>query len=75
METTTTASSSSLEQFFSVSADIDAIDLTPEVSPKHVLEQLGPPPFAKMTFPLMGFLATVYEHVAQQVSATPLDQR
>jgi hypothetical protein len=35
---------------------------------KHVLEQLGPPPFRKTTFPMMGFLASVYEHVAAAVS-------
>jgi hypothetical protein len=33
----------------------------------HVLEQLGPPPFRKTNFPLMGFLASLYEHVAEQV--------
>ena len=34
-------------------------DVTP------VLEQLGPPPFPRGGFPLIGFLATVYEHVAR----------
>ena len=36
--------------------------------PKHVLEQLGPPPFRKTSFPVMGFLARFYEHVAAHVS-------
>jgi hypothetical protein len=29
-----------------------------------VLERLGPTPFAKSKFPFLGFLATVYDHVA-----------
>ncbi|HRX84524.1 MAG TPA: hypothetical protein P5572_05840 [Phycisphaerae bacterium] len=29
-----------------------------------VLERLGPPPFAKSRFPFIGFLATIYDHVA-----------
>ena len=71
----TTATSSTGDAFFSLSADIDGIDLTPEIPHKPILEQLGPPPFAKMTFPLMGFLATVYEHVAQHVAGMQPDQR
>ena len=55
------------QDFYRVTSDIDAIDLTPELPARHVLEQLGPPPFRKTSFPMMGFLASVYEHVAQQV--------
>ncbi len=29
-----------------------------------VLERLGPSPFPKAKFPFLGFLATVYDHVA-----------
>lgn len=32
-----------------------------------VLEKLGPSPFAKTRFPFLGFLATVYDHIATQV--------
>jgi hypothetical protein len=64
---TTNELSQSAESFFVAGGDIESIDLTPEMPSKHVLEQLGSPPFAKMTFPMMGFLATVYEHVAGQV--------
>ena len=32
-----------------------------------VLERLGPTPFAKSGFPFLGFLATVYDHVATHV--------
>jgi hypothetical protein len=30
-----------------------------------VLERLGPSPFPRSGFPLMGFLATLYDHVAE----------
>jgi len=30
------------------------------------LEKLGPSPFAKTRFPFLGFLATVYDHIAAQ---------
>lgn len=39
-----------------------------------VLERLGPPPFRRSNFPLLGFLATVYEHVASHVRLTPCSQ-
>ena len=63
--------------FYAAAADLDAIDLTPELPHKPVLEQLGPPPFRKTSFPMMGFLASVYEHVAQQVRGenAPADDR
>ena len=61
--------------FFRSPADIDALALQASAEPKHVLEQLGPPPFRKTSFPMMGFLASVYEHVAAHVSATPGDPR
>ncbi len=32
------------------------------------LEKLGPSPFPKSGFPFLGFLATVYDHVATQVA-------
>jgi hypothetical protein len=32
--------------------------------PRSALESLGPPPFPKSGFPFIGFLATVYDHVA-----------
>jgi hypothetical protein len=36
--------------------------LPPETA--SALERLGPTPFAKSGFPFLGFLATVYDHVA-----------
>jgi hypothetical protein len=55
--------------FFRAGADIDLLSAVVPVTGKHVLEQLGPPPFRKTTFPMMGFLASFYEHVAAHVSA------
>jgi len=56
--------------FFRAGADIDLLAVIPpeDIPPKHVLEQLGPPPFRKTTFPMMGFLASFYEHVAAHVT-------
>jgi hypothetical protein len=57
------------EIFFRAGPDVDLlISIAPPEAPKHVLEQLGPPPFRKTAFPMMGFLASVYEHVAAHVS-------
>ena len=57
------------ESFFRAGPDVDLlVSVAPPESPKHVLEQLGPPPFRKTAFPMMGFLASVYEHVAAHVS-------
>jgi hypothetical protein len=37
----------------------------------EVLEKLGPPPFPRTGFPFVGFLATVYDHIAGHVAAGP----
>ena len=58
----------SAEEFFRAGPDIDLLTVVPAPPAKHVLEQLGPPPFRKTSFPMMGFLATFYEHVATHVS-------
>ena len=56
------------DAFFRAGPDVDLLlSVPPSADEKHVLEQLGPPPFRKTSFPMMGFLASVYEHVAQQV--------
>jgi len=56
-------------EFFRAGPDVDLlISVVPPEQPKHVLEQLGPPPFRKTAFPMMGFLASVYEHIAAHVS-------
>lgn len=57
------------EGFFRAGPDVDLlISVAPPEPAKHVLEQLGPPPFRKTAFPMMGFLASVYEHVAAHVA-------
>lgn len=42
----------------------------PAFQPPAALEQLGPPPFPRSGFPFIGFLATVYDHVAAQATQT-----
>ena len=57
------------EAFYRAGPDVDLLaSVPPPHAATHVLEQLGPPPFRKTTFPMMGFLASVYEHVAAQVA-------
>jgi len=50
--------------FYKASEGVGALDETDESPPKTVLEQIGPAPFRSKGFPLLGFLATLYEHVA-----------
>jgi hypothetical protein len=60
---------SDADAFFRAGPDVDLLtSVPPPAEQTHVLEQLGPPPFRKTSFPMMGFLASVYEHVAAQVS-------
>ena len=40
--------------------------LKPDDNLPSALEKLGPSPFAKNRFPFLGFLATVYDHIAAQ---------
>ena len=57
------------DTFFRAGPDVDLLTVVPPpAQEQHVLEQLGPPPFRKTSFPMMGFLASVYEHVAAQLS-------
>jgi hypothetical protein len=35
------------------------------------LERLGPSPFPRSGFPFLGFLATVYDHIATHVGGAP----
>ena len=43
----------------------DALETPPMGETTPVLERLGPSPFPRSGFPLMGFLATLYDHVAE----------
>ena len=57
------------DAFFRAGPDVALLtSVPPPAEQTHVLEQLGPPSFRKTSFPMMGFLASVYEHVAAQVS-------
>lgn len=44
----------------------DAFSAPPQVETQPALKQLGPLPVARAAFPLMGFFASVYEHVSMQ---------
>jgi hypothetical protein len=59
------------EDFFRAGEDIEALREIKLDQPKPALERLGPPPFKKSGFPMMGFLATLYEHVSQHVGTDP----
>jgi hypothetical protein len=51
------------ESFYRAGPGIDLLDApTPPMTP--ILERLGPAPFKRPGFPVLGFLTTVYEHVA-----------
>ena len=54
--------------FYAAPLGTQSIPLVPQPETQHVLEQLGPPPFRKSSFPVIGFLASLYEHVAAHVS-------
>ena len=64
-------SSSAPPDFWRPAEDLpDAPEVPPNLPP--ALERLGPSPFPKSGFPFLGFLATVYDHVASHVGgATP----
>lgn len=58
------------ESFWSMGGDGDRLFERPAAASTPVLPRFGPPPFQRGGFPLLGFLATVYEHVAQNVART-----
>jgi hypothetical protein len=57
------------DDFYKAGCGIDALLDVNDDPPKPVLEQLGPAPFRSKGFPLLGFLATLYEHVAASSTA------
>lgn len=50
-----------LDDFFKPAGPLPSL---PEPAGPGALERLGPSPFPKSKFPFLGFLATVYEHLA-----------
>lgn len=53
--------------FWDCAADLDevTIRILPPPAPLAILERLGPSPFPRGGFPLIGFLATTYEKVSR----------
>ena len=55
--------------FYAAPLGAQSLPLIAQAESQHVLEQLGPAPFRKGSFPVIGFLSSLYEHVAAHVSA------
>lgn len=53
--------------FWNCPTDLNAIPTTvaPPATPLAILEKLGPSPFPRGGFPLIGFLATTYEKITR----------
>lgn len=58
------------EDFFSAGTDLDVLNFEDIDSRPGVLDRLGPAHFRSKEFRFMGFLQTVYNHVAEQVAGT-----
>ena len=56
------------ESFWKSPANRPAPPPPPSPDTTPVLKKLGPLPFPKGSFPVMGFLATLYEHVSSHAA-------
>lgn len=56
-----------LAEFWGRAANMGQPVVNDDWSPPSCLELLGPPPFPKSGFPFIGFLATVYDHIADEM--------
>ncbi|MCP4590293.1 MAG: hypothetical protein GY842_06095 [bacterium] len=56
-------------EFWSSVEDLDQLEPPPLGGATPTLERLVPSPFPRSGFPLIGFLATVYDHVADFAQA------
>lgn len=56
-----------VDHFWETGPEFDAIEIRiePPERPLALLEQLGPSPFERGGFPLIGFLATTYDKVSR----------
>ncbi len=56
-----------IDRFWETGPEFDTVEvhITPPEHPLAVLEQLGPSPFDRGGFPLIGFLATTYDRVGR----------
>lgn len=52
------------QTFWSAAVDLEDLEPPPKPTSGPTLERLVPSPFPRSGFPLIGFLATVYDHVA-----------
>jgi hypothetical protein len=52
------------DRFWAPPANLDVVEMPIDAESIPALRRLGPLPFPRGGFPLMGFLATVYDHVA-----------
>ena len=50
--------------FWRAREDLKSLQPPPPATMPPALERLGPSPFPKSKFPFLGFLATIYDHVA-----------
>lgn len=57
----------SLERFWDTGEEFDGVEIAiePPDRPLGVLEKLGPSPFPRGGFPMVGFLATTYDKVGR----------
>lgn len=54
----------SAEAFWARGLGVEPLNVPAVDEPMPALKRLGPPPFARGGFPMIGFLETVYEHIA-----------
>ena len=56
-----------LDRFWEIGPEFDAavVRIEPPQRPLALLERLGPSPFPRSGFPVIGFLATAYEKVSR----------
>ena len=67
-----TSPAASAGTFWACGEGVDALDDPTPFGQENALQRLGKPPFEKSArgrFRLLGYLATVYEHVAQDVGS------
>lgn len=53
-----------IEGFYRAAGDLHVLDQPREEPPVSALQRLGAAPFPKSKFPFLGFLASVYDHLA-----------
>jgi hypothetical protein len=63
-------------RFWSAGVDLDELASPDDAATTPALKKLGPLPVSRSSFPLLGFLATVYEEIAahaKQAAASDAD--